>query len=188
MVTKNSNKTIMDSLLSLKKQRFRNYELVVQDGASIDATISMVRSIFPNAKIESTEDTGIYNALNRAVARTEGKFVVILHSDDVFYSELILEQVANYLNINQNVCVYCGSCIIRYSDYLCRVWHPINLFLSIMSIKLVPPHTSTIVSRKCFDLIGDFNEDFRISGDYDWLMRLLQIIPSEHIAMERNII
>ena len=38
----------------------------------------------------------------------------------------------------------------------------------------MPPHTGTFVKRHLFSVYGDFDETYRISGDYEWLLRVLK--------------
>ena len=59
-------------------------ELVVQDGGSDDETLSVLETIDdPRLSIESRPDSGLYQGLNRAIARARGDWILWLNGDDV---------------------------------------------------------------------------------------------------------
>ena len=37
----------------------------------------------------------------------------------------------------------------------------------------LPPHTGVLVSRSAYDKIGKFSTDYKIAGDFEWMLRLL---------------
>lgn len=71
-------------------------EWVIQDGASSDATAQMVEG-WGEARVqfESQPDAGIYDALNRAVERSTGDFLLVLGADDRL--RIRLDEVRSYL-------------------------------------------------------------------------------------------
>ena len=94
IATYNSEKTIKDCLNSIKKQSFKNYELVVIDNLSSDKTIKIVRNFkFNKVKIIIEKDNGIYDALNKGIKNSSGKVISILHSDDLYYNQNVLKTV-----------------------------------------------------------------------------------------------
>jgi glycosyltransferase len=38
----------------------------------------------------------------------------------------------------------------------------------------MPPHPALVVDKRIFESCGFFNEDFRISGDYEWMLRVFE--------------
>ncbi len=58
-------------------------EWVVQDGASTDGSVEILRRLGdPRLRMESRPDGGIYEAMNRAVSRASGDFLLFLGADD----------------------------------------------------------------------------------------------------------
>ena len=87
-------------LESLADQRCRDFELVLQDGHSTDNTVALVESYrhrLPSLKLQSTPDTGIYDAWNRALDRVAGQWVLFLGADDALAGPDVLDVVAKKL-------------------------------------------------------------------------------------------
>jgi glycosyltransferase involved in cell wall biosynthesis len=75
----NAESTIGKTLKSVHEQTYPNVEHIVQDGASTDGTVEIVHSFnSQDTRFVSEKDSGIYNALNRAIDRAEGRFVALL--------------------------------------------------------------------------------------------------------------
>lgn len=58
------------------------YEIVAADGASTDATVSILQAA-PKARIVSAADGGIYDGMNRAIAAARGDVLILLNGDDL---------------------------------------------------------------------------------------------------------
>src|SRR5262249_40906394 len=57
------------------------HEHIVVDGASTDSTLEVLKS-YPGLKIVSEPDKGLYDAINKGIARASGDVIVLLNSDD----------------------------------------------------------------------------------------------------------
>ena len=100
-VTYNSSGTVRDTIRSVLGQTFAPYEYIVIDGRSDDDTVEIVngyRSEFEKKGIDlvvvSEKDDGIYDAMNKGVAKARGDIVGIINSDD-WYETCALEVVAD---------------------------------------------------------------------------------------------
>lgn len=84
----NSKTTIEETLESVKKQTYSNYEHIIIDGKSIDGTVEILNQyklLNPEkVKVISESDTGIYNAMNKGIKMSSGELIVFLNSDDTF--------------------------------------------------------------------------------------------------------
>ena len=96
-------KTI-ESVLAQANEVDNLFEYVIQDGSSTDNTLSIIdeyKNRFSekhiNLVINSTKDGGIYDAMNKAVSASNGKYVIFMNADDCFYSETVLLDVKNSL-------------------------------------------------------------------------------------------
>ena len=188
MVTKNSSFTIGKSLQSLKDQTCSDFELIVQDSNSRDDTIKIALSFFKDAKVSVEADSGIYNGINKALERCKGKFIFFLHSNDELYDDEVLAEVKKFLKKHDNIEMYAGGCKLSVNHYIHRVWWPTNLFQRTLGLNSIPPHTSTFVKRSIFKMIGNFNESYNISADFDWLERALRALDGTKIARKRRLI
>ncbi len=90
----NSEKTILDTINSVKNQSYENIEHVIIDGGSTDKTLDIISNNL-NARISliSEPDKGCYDAFNKGINRSNGDIIGFLHSDDVFFSDNIIEEL-----------------------------------------------------------------------------------------------
>ena len=108
--TYNSAKTLRDTIESVLKQTFTDYEYVVIDGGSTDETLDIVREYEPafggRLKCYSEPDDGIYDAMNKGIQLAHGEVVGLLNSDDFYSSDDILETIAVAFEQNDIDAVY----------------------------------------------------------------------------------
>ncbi|RDY27443.1 glycosyltransferase [Romboutsia weinsteinii] len=96
----NSKQTIEETLDSVIKQTYNNYEHIIIDGKSKDGTLDIINRYMSESKkviLLSEEDTGIYNAMNKGIDLASGDLVVFLNSDDTFEPDA-LELINKYYN------------------------------------------------------------------------------------------
>ena len=79
----NSVHTIRDTIESVLRQDYPNWEHIVIDGGSKDGTIEILKS-YPHLKWVSEKDEGHYHAMNKGIERAMGEVVNILNADDCF--------------------------------------------------------------------------------------------------------
>ena len=92
--TFNSEKTISKNINSIISQSFKDWEQIIIDNSSTDNTIDLVKKFKnTNIKIISEKDDGIYNAINKGILNSKGEIISILHSDDYFHSDDVLNCV-----------------------------------------------------------------------------------------------
>ena len=90
--------TIADTIGSIRSQTYRDIEHIVQDGASTDGTVAVLeRCAAPRMRVESARDGGLYEGINKGIARASGDVIGLLHSDDVFAAHDVIARVAKVL-------------------------------------------------------------------------------------------
>ena len=95
----NSSRLIVDLCESLVSQTYQNIQWIVQDGASSDDTVKIIESYKNrlNISLMNEKDTGVYDALSKAIKRIEGEWVLFLNADDVLLNKKSLEKLANFI-------------------------------------------------------------------------------------------
>jgi glycosyltransferase involved in cell wall biosynthesis len=107
--TFNSEAVLGAALESLAAQRGRDFEVVLSDGASTDATVPLAQSFaarLPALSVDSRPDQGVYDAINRGIARARGQWVLILGSDDRLHAADTFEIVAPLLRASTAALVH----------------------------------------------------------------------------------
>lgn len=191
-ITYNSVKTLPRALESVQSQTYSEIEHVIVDGASTDGTRELIEAYakkHKNVRWVSEKDDGIYNALNKGIRMATGEVVGFLHSDDVFYSAESIEKIATaFADSNADVVygdlqyVKGGKVVRRWKS---NVYNPCSLKYGWM-----PPHPTVYVRREVYKQVGPYDEWFRISADYDMMLRILKAgyktyyIPAVLVCME----
>src|SRR3954454_12100470 len=81
--TFNGATTLRETIESVLKQDYSNWEHIVIDGGSTDGTLDIVRS-YAHLQWASEKDEGHYDAMNKGIARASGDVVAILNADDTY--------------------------------------------------------------------------------------------------------
>lgn len=167
-VTKNCAGTLSRTLDSVQAVKCPEFEYVVIDGVSTDGTLEMLRergSLID--QLVCATDTGIYNAMNKAIAMARGKWALFINGDDELLPDGFM-QVAAALRAQQGDGIVCGTTLVGSAQspsevLVAQPWR-LPFFNTI-------PHPSTFVSTSLLRQYG-FREDLRIAADYDLFLRL----------------
>lgn len=92
----NSAEYIAETIESVRRQSYPNFELIVADDGSTDGTLDAVRHAAdgdPRVVIVSSPHGGPATARNAAIAVARGSFFALLDSDDVWMPEYLREQL-----------------------------------------------------------------------------------------------
>ena len=85
-VTFNSAKTVRDTIESVLKQQYKDYEYLVIDGGSKDETVEIIKEYEPKfggkMRWVSERDKGMYDGINKGIRMATGDVVGIINSDD----------------------------------------------------------------------------------------------------------
>lgn len=105
----NSSFTILDTLESVKKQTYDNFECIIVNDGSIDDTVKKIETHYSNDKrliLIDQNNTGPYQARLNGVSIATGEWITFLDSDDT----LELDALENYVNnINENIDIIVSS-------------------------------------------------------------------------------
>jgi len=102
VVSLNAGEKLLETIGSIVRQTYSDYEVVVKDGGSKDESIDTLREklllysdeIRQRIRIFEEKDGSIYDGMNQAVEKATGKYLYFLNCGDYFYSDEALEQLA----------------------------------------------------------------------------------------------
>lgn len=174
-VSYNSSKTIRDTLHSVANQDYPNIEHIIIDGLSTDDTITIVNS-FPHISIvHSEKDNGIYDAMNKGIKASSGRFIGILNSDDFYPNQSVITRVVEKLLLDQTNSLYGDLVYVHQHDVAkrLRTWIAGEYKASKFLYGWMPPHPTFFVQREIYEKLGCFNTSFRSAADYELMLRFL---------------
>jgi len=125
-VVLNKKLEFSQTLDSVKKQNFRNFEYIVVDGKSIDGTLEIIKENAPHiTRWISENDHGLYDAMNKAIMLANGKYILFLNAGDCLYNHQTLNDIAPYLENNSHPIIYGNVEFIL--SHKGKIFSPINL-------------------------------------------------------------
>lgn len=175
----NGSRTLQRCMDSVARQSYPNKELIVIDGGSNDGTVDLIKQ--NHSKITywvSEPDRGIYNAWNKGLTQAHGEWICFLGADDWFDDATVLSRVVESLRHADSAyeIVYGQVKMVNAAggevDRLGAPWEQVRRDFDNGTYCLPTP---AIFHRRCvFIKYGFFDEDFKIAGDYELLLRVLR--------------
>ncbi len=92
VVCLNAEDSVRETVNSVLKQNFTDFEVVVKDGLSKDKTLEEV-PVDERVKVYSLADKSLYDAMNQAIERATGRFLCFLNCGDFFANENVLAEI-----------------------------------------------------------------------------------------------
>ncbi len=179
----NAEKYLQTCIDSVAQQTFPYREHLIDDGSSQDGTLEIIKNNADRLSWwVSEQDTGIYQAWNKALRHAKGEWILFLGADDRLANPYVLEKIVPHL---KNACpdyrlVYGKLNLINASGRILKTvgepWKEYKGKYEHGRIKL-PAHPETFHHRSLFEQ-KNFDESFRIAGDSEFLIRELKKRPA----------
>jgi len=182
--TYNRADLLKEAIDSVLEQTWREFEVIVVDDGSTDATGDAVRPYGGRVRYVYKENGGPSSARNVGIREAKGTYVAFLDSDDLWEPEKLKVQMGFMLEHPEVKLTCTDSSLIgsggkrerRLSRDLVG-----NLFPLLYSNSFV--RTSTVVmARECFQEIGYFDERYRSAEDYDLWLRVARRYPIAYLS------
>lgn len=193
VVSFNSSKTICETLDSVLAQTYPNIELIISDDGSKDNTLDVVKKWINDNRLVGScklltvpQNTGTVKNLNRGVLNSSGQWIKTIAADDIMTPDCI-EKFVTY--VQQNECNFC-SCRLQIFgeqgfDYS-SIKYSHNYYFQVCNMSLEEqqknilrtysfPGPAWFYSRKIFDLIGGFDEDYVLMEEWPFVYKMLSL-------------
>lgn len=179
LIEQGREEKVLAALDSVQSQSFRDIEHVIWDGQSSDGTQALLEKAVHDISASADHipiryfceaDTSLYDAMNKAVARCCGEYVLFLNSDDLIAESDSLLNVHNALKTSRPDFVY-GETIFFDEDGGRR--HARRLTLKSILQRLPFGHTAMLIRKSLFQDLSGHDLQFRIVADYDMVLRMI---------------
>lgn len=90
---------------SIKNQTFTNFEVWILDANSPLETQNYLNNLEKPFFYQSSNDNGIYDAMNKGITLSKGKWLYFLGTEDVFFNDTVLEYIFNDLSLEKETIV-----------------------------------------------------------------------------------
>jgi glycosyltransferase involved in cell wall biosynthesis len=172
-VTRNARRALEGTIASVLSQTYRPLDYLVIDGASTDGTVDLLAGFGERLRWVSEPDDGVYDAMNRALARIGGPdaYVFFLNADDRFVSP---DAVARVMAGAGGAEFVHGLLEVRDDELDDRGIVGGRVGLRDLQFGNRCGQQMIFCRRAVFDKIGAFDLDYPIAADYDWVIRVFQ--------------
>lgn len=115
VVCLNPGDKFADTIKSIQMQTCSDYEVIVKDGLSTDGALERFGALSEQFHVIRQQDNGIYDAMNQAVRETTGQYVYFLNCGDRFYTDTVLEKMAEVISVQEKIRILHGYSMEIYS-------------------------------------------------------------------------
>ena len=172
----NRAETIRKAVHTVQAQTYANVEHIVVDGASTDGTVDILKqSLDANAVFLSEPDKGIYDALNKGLALATGDIIGLMHSDDSYANEQVLETVARAFESSDIDGFYADVLFYHPGEpnKPVRRYSSSQFNTNRLAWGWMPAHTTLFLRRHVYEKYGFFKTTYRIAADFEFIARIL---------------
>lgn len=168
-ITYNNHDGLIRTGKSITLQSYFDYEWIIIDGASSDATQDYLQTLdADNIHIFSEHDNGIYDAMNKGIERATGQYLIFMNAGDVFADADRLKTIAEQESNDDFI----------YGDALENDEHG-NIFYKAarpytkIDSGMITHHQAMIYNRS---MIGDlrYSTEYKIAADYDFTRQVIK--------------
>lgn len=172
--TLNEEKYLPFLLKNLERQTFKNFQVIIVDGGSIDKTLQIVKSCaerLPIVLLKSKRKNVAFQR-NYGAKKAKGKYLVFLDADNQI-NPSFLKKVFLFLEKKKALLIVPYIEPDKKSQNLKILFNIVNTFIDILLMTKKPFSSggNMIVEKNFFFLIGGFNEKLFLAEDHDLIQR-----------------
>ncbi len=173
---RNGAETIKHCLETVNNQSINSEHLII-DGESSDGTVQILERYRDETGIcfVSEPDRSVYDALNKGILAAEGSIIGVLHADDFYADEKVLEMVTNVFKDDAIESCYGDLEYVSIEDstrvvrrWVSKPYDPKRFYMGWM-----PPHPTFFVRRRIYEKYGLYRLDMGTAADCELMLRLL---------------
>lgn len=161
----NNKAGLEKTIESVVRQSNENFEYIIVDGNSSDGSIDVIeknQSRISRSIIE--KDSGIYDAMNKGIKASTGKYLLFMNSGDWFTSDSTLEEFASFIDEEIDI-IYGDLLFIDTPNQTRRSNYPATLSFDYFTRRTLP-HQATLIKRSVFETTGLYDTSYKIVSDW----------------------
>jgi glycosyltransferase involved in cell wall biosynthesis len=160
---------------SAKNQDYPVFEHIIMDGCSTDGTLDLLRK-YPHLIVSSEPDQGMYDALNKGIARSHGNIISLLNSDDTYTQGALKAVVEAFEQYPNAEAVVGGTEVFVEDEKGLQIVHTEKTIESNeFWFRIIQGHPGTnawFFRRQVFERLGGFDTRLRWSADRKFLIHI----------------
>ena len=174
-VVKNGMPFLKETVECVKNQTLNNIEYIIVYSPSNDGTeeyINQNREKFDVIIYDETSKNK-FGSINKGITQAQGDIIGLLHADDILSSDKTLENIIKKFRETNCDLLYGDLEFIDNNYKIKRKWVSSNFYKKNLKYGWMPPHTTMYIRREIYQK-NLYSCDFNISGDYEFILRLMK--------------
>ncbi|MGF1459659.1 MAG: glycosyltransferase family 2 protein [Leptolyngbyaceae cyanobacterium] len=194
--TYNAEKTIADTVGAVLAQTFSDFEVIVINDGSTDATLEHLETYTdPRLQIFSFENAGPQKSRNRGLEKATGEFISFIDADDMWTADKLELQLAALKNNPQASVVYSWTDVVdetgefyRRGGYATKTG---DVFLDLLLANFVENGSNFLAYTAAVASIGGFDEAIVAGQDLDIVLSLSRqylftVVPKVQVLYRKS--
>jgi glycosyltransferase involved in cell wall biosynthesis len=189
-VSYNAAATIAATIASVRAQAHLDIEHVIIDGASTDGTRAIVEGMADDRTLFVSEpDRGLYDAMNKGIARATGDVIGILNADDFFADDQALARIAEVFAAGRELDAVLGDIAFVDNDgRVLRRYDSGRFRPSLTRWGWMPAHPGMYLTRAAYNRVGVYRTDLKIAADFDFVVRAFTLAGLQYIHLPHTLV
>ena len=171
---------IEDALVSLERQSFQEFEVIVVDDGSSDGTFEVVKPFCERDsrfQLLQKQNRGLSSARNHGIRHARADYIALLDGDDAYEPDKLATHVALLDSAAEVGVVYSASRVLREDGrptFMHLSGKPVRSdpILALLCKNFIGHGSNAVFRRSLFDEVGEFDEALRSSEDVDFWLRI----------------
>ncbi|BDA75649.1 Glycosyl transferase, family 2 [Calothrix sp. PCC 7716] len=172
----NAEKTILETIESVQKQTFTDFELIIINDGSCDKTVEIINSVNdPRIKLFSYSNGGVSISRNRGISHATAEYIAFLDADDLWTEDKLELLLAALQKNPQAGLAYSWASYMDEDGTSIKPAPPVYLQGNVYAELLVYDFIvtgSSLIRKEAIDTVGGFDVTLKGAEDWDYWLRL----------------
>lgn len=192
----NAEQTILETIKSVQKQTFADFELIVINDGSTDKTMELLNTVQdPRLKVFSYSNGGLPVARNRGIIQATGEFITFIDADDLWTPDKLELQLAALQKNPQAGLVYSWTLVMdeKGEDFYPgkSVSFEGNVHAQLLLSNFIASGSNVMLRREAIASVGEFDATLRSCEDWDYWLRVAPhwsfvVVPKHQILYRQT--
>lgn len=192
----NNERFILSCMKSLTNQNYKKdgIEHIIIDGGSSDNTVKIIKKFKKKnkyIKFFTKKNSSIYQAINFGIKKANNHFIGLLHSDDYYKNNSVLDLISEVFKNNKNIdAVYSNINFVDRNNKktIKRIYNSRQLSYKDFLRGEHPPHTALFLKKKIFEKYGNYKISYKIASDFEFMIRIFGVFRVKAKFLNKNLI